>query len=142
MRKGFSLLTAIILLVAIATLMALMLSFSSQTAKQTGDIYLKEEAELLAKSATEFALLSISGHDNNTSCIEHINMRYPAANPRYDINMTLYYIGNGMPCNLANELADNIATADSNGTVIIDTVVTNTESDEPVRFHRRTIQKP
>ncbi|WP_200763582.1 hypothetical protein [Nitrosophilus alvini] len=142
MRKGFSLITAIILLVAIATLMALMLSFSSQTAKQTGDIYLKEEAELLAKSATEFALLAISGHDHNSSCVENINMRYPAVNPRYDINMTLYYIGNNMPCNSSNELADNIATADSNGTVIIDTVVTNTDSDEPIRFHRRTIQKP
>lgn len=140
MRRGFSLITAIIILVAVATLLVLMLSLSSQTAKQTGDIYLKEQVDLLAKSATEYALLAISGHDNSHNCIERINMTYPG----YEINMSLNYIGTDLNCTADHELADDIATAESNGTVIIDTIITTkaTLTSEPIRFHRRTIQKP
>ncbi|WP_281950436.1 hypothetical protein [Nitrosophilus kaiyonis] len=143
MRKSFSLITAIIILVIISTLMVVMLSLSTQTAKQTGDIYLKEQVELLAKSATEYAILAIQGHDNKNSCINSINIKYPVStNPQYDINVSIYYIGNNLPCDSDHILANNIATSDSNGTVIIDTIVTNLQSDEPIRYHRRTIQKP
>ncbi len=145
MRKAFSLITAIIILVVMATLLVLTLSLSMQTSKQTGDIYLKEQAQLLARSATEYALLAISGHERNitTGCVENINITYPSATAaEYDINITIMYIGNNMPCTNARELDDAIATTDSNGTVIIDTTVTNLVSQEPIRYHRRTIQKP
>ncbi len=144
MRRGFTLLSAIFLMVLVATLMVLAYSLSSQTKKQTGDIYMQEQAQLLARSATEFALLAISGHDNHADCIEQINLQYPQGSPIYDINMTLYYIGNGLPCDGNHTLANNIATAESNGTVLIDTFIsyTDTSTNERVRFHRRTIQKP
>jgi len=144
MRKGFSLITAIIILVIISTLMVLMFSLSSQTVKQTGDIYLKEQTQLLARSATEYAILAISGHERNATskCVENINMQYPATNPQYDINVSIYYIGKNLPCSSSHILDNNISTADSNGTVIIDTVVTYLQSNEPIRYHRRTIQKP
>ena len=142
MRRGFTLLSAIFLMVLVATLMVLSFSLSTQTAKQTGDIYLQEQGQLLARSATEFALLAISGHDNSKDCIENINLNYPKGAPVFDINMTLYYIGNGLPCN--HLLANDIETAESNGTVLIDTIVSYTDpgTNETVRFHRRTIQKP
>ena len=144
MRRGFTLLSAIFLMVLVATLMALAFSLSSQTKKQTGDIYMQEQAQLLARSATEFALLAISGHDNRIDCIEQINMRYPKGSPIYDINMTLYYIGNALLCNGSHLLDNNIATDESNGTVMIDTFdsYTRPDTNESVRFHRRTIQKP
>ncbi len=144
MRPAFTLLSAIFLMVLVAVLLMLSLSLSSQTTKQTADLYLQEQAQLLAKSSTEFALLSISAHDNNSSCINSIDLAYPDTGVKlFDINMTLYYLGNSMPatCNL---LDNNIHTDESNGTVLIDTVVTYTDPDsgETVRFHRRTIQKP
>lgn len=126
-------------MITIATLMALMISLTSTTSKQTGDIYVSEQTKLLAKSATELALLAISGHNNNASCIENINFTYQT---NYDVNMSLYYIGNSLPCNPSHLLANNIATPESNGTVIIDTYVTFKGSSEPIRYHRRTIQKP
>jgi len=131
-------------MVLVAILLMLSLSLSSQTVKQTGDLYLQEQAQLLAKSSTEFALLAISGHDNSIDCVDRINLRYPSSNPKlFDINMTLHYFGDTLPstCNL---LANNIKTKESNGTVMIDTVVTYTDprSGETVQFHRRTIQKP
>ncbi len=139
MRKGFSLLLAIIVMITIATLMALMISLSSTTAKQTGDIYASEQTKLLAKSATELALLAISGHNNSVNCIENINFTYQNS---YDVNMSLYYIGKNLSCNPSHILDNNISTKESNATVIIDTYVTFKGSSEPIRYHRRTIQKP
>ena len=64
--------------------------------------------------------------------------------PLFDINITINYIGNGLPAAGCTILGDNLlVTADSNVTVIIDTIVTDHNvSTEPIRLHRRTIQKP
>ncbi len=139
MRPAFTLLSAIFLMVLVAVLMTLSFSLSSQTVKQTADLYLREQAQLLAKSSTELAILAISGHDNSVNCINEMNLTQGS----FEINMNLYYIGNALPagCNTFN---NNIATRESNGTVIIDTIVTYEEQDtnQTVRYHRRTIQKP
>ncbi len=146
MRRGFGLITAIVIMITVATLMTLMIGLSSTSVKVTMDIYLKEQAELLSRSATEYALLAISGHENNVSCIRNINIGYPESNPTHEANVTIWYIGNGI-VNCPNHiLANDINTTDSNLTVIIDTVVSvnlaNTGITEPIRVHRRTIQKP
>ncbi len=146
MRKGFGLITAIIIMVTVATLMSLMIGLSGTGVKVTMDIYLKEQADILARSATEYALLAISGHDNSKNCIENINITYPnSANPTHEANLTIYYIGKNIP-SCDNILANDINTTDSNLTVIIDTIVSvnqvNTGVTEPIRVHRRTIQKP
>ncbi len=133
-------------MVTVAVLMALMVNLSSSSVKTTLDVYLKEQAELLARGATEYALLAISGHPNGINCIQNINIAYPqAVDNTHDINISLSYIGDSMP-NCANMLDNAIATPESNITVIIDTVVSvnqaNTLISEPIRIHRRTIQKP
>jgi len=140
MRKGFSLLTAIVFLVLVASISVLALMLSAQSAKQTTDIFLKTQAELLAKSSTEYALLAMSGHSYSTGCLNNINLTH---NNLFDINITINYIGNGLPvgCNI---LDNTLVTGDSNRTVIIDTIV-STKSDlipEQIRIHKRTIQKP
>lgn len=148
MRKGFSMLTAIIFMVLVATLGALSLSLSTSSVKQTSDIYLREQAELLVQSATEYALLAISGHNFNTNCLNIIHATYPTngADKLFDINISLYYMGNNLPtgCQTLTGNLNNIDTNDSNLTVIIDTIVTSSSdiSLEPIRIHRRTIQKP
>lgn len=147
MKQGFSLLTAVIFLVVIATLSMLALSLSTQSAKVTTDDYLKTQAELLAKSGTEFALLAMSGHDyTHDGCLNQVNMTY---NNQFDINVSIMYIGNGLPSGAATTdcthiLSNSIATSDSNRTVILDTVVSTKAgiATEPIRLHRRTIQKP
>ncbi|MDD3324958.1 MAG: type II secretion system protein [Sulfurospirillaceae bacterium] len=146
MRKGFSLITAMVFLILVATISALSIALSSQTAKQTGDIFLKSQAELLAKSATEYALLASSGHEVNatTGCLNSINLYYPElANWTHEANISIMYIGSGLPAGCV-QLGGDIATADSNRTVIIDTLVSTNPaiSNEPIRLHRRTIQKP
>ncbi len=146
MRKGFSLITAIIFIVLVSTIAALALSFSTFSTKQTSDLFLREQAELLVQSGTEYALLAISGHDINTTngCLNAINAQYPQAGAAaiFDINITINYMGSGLPAG-CNILSNTVATSDSNMTVIIDTIVTDHNlSTEPIRLHRRTIQKP
>ena len=146
MRKGFSLLTAIIFLVLVATISTLALVLSTQSAKQTADIYLKNQAELLLRSGTEYALLAMSGTDYNaTNCLNNLYIRYPenGVNYTHDINITISYLGSGLP-GICNQLDNTLTTPESNRTVIIDTVVTTnpTISNEPIRMHRRSIQKP
>jgi len=147
MRRGFTLITAILFMVLVATIAALALTFSSFSTKQTTDLYLREQAELLLQSGTEFALLAISGHDINATgtCVNTINTQYipkTGTNPLFNIDITINYMGRGLPggCNILSNAVD---TNDSNITVIIDTIVEdNNISTEPIRLHRRTIQKP
>jgi type II secretory pathway pseudopilin PulG len=148
MRRGFTLITAIIFMVLVASIAALSLSFSSFSTKQTTDLYLREQAELLVQSGTEFALLAISGHNIAVNgCLNAINSQYPQTNAAaiFDINITINYMGNGLPAG-CNILSNTVDTNDSNVTVIIDTIVETTPgnniSTEPIRLHRRTIQKP
>jgi len=152
MRRGFGLITAIIILVVVSTLMSLMISLSATSVKQTTDIFFKEQAELLARGAVEFGLLAISGHENNVSCVENINITYPSANqPTHEANLTMYYIFDRVAtpvvnCGTSHTLDTNIDTNKSNLTVMIDVRVSvrqdATGISEPIVIHRRTIQKP
>ena len=109
-------------------------------------MYLKEQADLLARSAVEYALLATSGHDNHQSCIEKVNILYPSASsPTHEMNVTLIYLGRDI-VNCNTVLDNNISTDDSNFTAIVDVVVSvldnnNTGITEPIRLHRRTLQK-
>lgn len=146
-RSGFTLIMAIFLLLAIAAMLGAMISYTSETSQKTTDIYMKEQAILLAKSATEYALLAISAHDRTATgnCISDIDTTYTAGGIRmFDINTSIRYFGLGSIAGCPN-LAATIATPESNGTVIIDVTVTEnsaTRNLNPIRYHRRTIQKP
>ena len=149
MRKGFSMITAIVFMILVATLGALALSLSTTTVKQTGDLYLREQAELLVQSATEYALLAISGHEINSTngCLNTINARYENI---FDINISIYYLGRGLPAGCRDFSGTigtplDINTSDSNVTVMIDTIVSipidKNVTTEPIRYFRRTLQK-
>lgn len=155
MRSGIALIMAIALLVILAGLMATILNISSNANKRTEHLYFQEQAQLLAKSATEFALLAVSGHNRlgNSSCVQEINSQYPpGANAYYDINTTIRYIGldigSGAPTGscATNSIGPAISTEQSQGTLLIDVYVssidTNLRMNETISFHRRTIQKP
>lgn len=139
-------LAAIAFLLVMASIAALMVSMTALTTKRGVDLYFQEQAHLLAKSATEYALLAISGHSISATgnCINAIDSSYDGI---YDINTSISYFGNGFPTTpgACNMLSNSIQTDESNGTVIIDVYVTAPSDEtgaEQVRFHRRTMQKP
>lgn len=148
-KKGIAMIISIAFLIITAVLMSIMVKMTALTTKRTADVFFQEQAYLLAKSATEFALLAISAHDRDAhGCITNINIQYPTSGAQaiYDINTTIRYIGFNSYAGTCstNSFIDEISTSESNGTVIIDTYVTtstNVNITEPVRFHRRTMQK-
>jgi type II secretory pathway pseudopilin PulG len=143
MRSGFGLITAIIIMVLTATIGTMILSVASMTSKKAMDDHLRLQAELLAKSATEFALLRISGYSRSGgNCLQNVDISaYP-----YDINVTIWYMFSTDPgAGCTNKLSVT-AEPNANGTAIIDTVVTLDSASgmvtEPITVHRRTLQKP
>ncbi len=153
--KGFTLIVAIWLLLAMTGMMAIMLSFSSQTVDQTATIYVREQAQLLSKSATEYALLSISAHDRTIGldCVNYINSTFsPNGSAMFDINTTIKYIGlaptvTGICEDLpgAEGSVANPIFTESQGMFLIDTYVTAKDAipgKQSIRYHRRTLQKP
>jgi len=149
-RSGFAMIMAIFFIILIATLLSYMLASSSETAKRTTNDYLNEQAQLLAKSAVEYTILRVSGHNRAGGCMLGFNANYPTsgATAIFDINVTVQYFGFGNACAQAFTDAGrsiaNIQTAESNGTMMIDVYVSdniNLKLTEPIRYHRRTLQK-
>ena len=140
MRQAFSLLTAIFVILLIGSLLYLALSMSTTTVKRTEDLFKKEQARLLARSATEYELLRISGYDYSSGCYTGENYTFNGI----DVNTTIRYIGSGFPASCALSGANTIQTVDSNGTILIDVIVSYTDpgTAETIRYHRRTLQKP
>ena len=143
-RSGFAMIMAIFFMIVIATLLSYMLSSTTETAKRTTNTYVNEQAQLIAKSAVEYALLRVSGVERNaTSCVNGFNTQYsPSGNALLDVNVTIRYFGlAGTAC---NNLVGSINTPESNGTMLIDVYVQDTPAlmlSEPIRYHRRTLQK-
>ncbi len=145
-HRGFAMIMAIVLLIVISTIMAVSISMSTTTTARTTNEYLHEQAMLLTSSATEYAVLAISGHDRiaNNNCINTINAVYPsAANPMFDVNITMQYVGLNAAAG-CNQYIATIATPETNGTVLMDVTVTSSNElnlTEPIRYERRTLQK-
>ncbi len=153
-RSGFAMMMAIFVIVIIGTLMGLMISMSATTLKRTTNLYLKEQAVLLAKSATEYTLLAISGTDRTAGCLTSIAIKYNPENttdPIFNITTTIQYIGLSGG-NVANECTAaenfitnaNVSAPESKGSALIDVVVESDDSlglGETIRYHRRTLQK-
>jgi len=154
-RSGIAMIMAIAVIVIIATIMALAISLTSQTTKRTTDVYLYEQAALLAHSAAEYALLQIS---QNAPCTNldttftqdriyniTINLRYVY----YDDPATLLINEAQATCNAvqaANRgtLYTTVNTPEQNGSVLMDITVDvndTTVATEPIRYFRRTLQK-
>ncbi len=130
---------AIMVIVIIATIMALALSLTSLTAKRTTDLYLHEQAVLYSKAAAELALLDIA----KNGCTNSYNHTFGNATEiQYDANITMQYIYT-TPVAGCNQYI-TITTPQQSGSVLMDIAVTLHDANltsEPIRYFRRTIQK-
>lgn len=136
-RDGIAMIMAIIAIVIISTIMALAIAMTSQTSKRTTDLYLYEQSVLLAKDATEYALLLVA---QNAPCSD-INQSFEQ-DTIYTIDIKAQYIYTAdvvCPYSYAT-----VTTPEQNGSVLIDVVVSvndTTVATEPIRYFKRTLQK-
>jgi len=151
-KKAFSMVTAIFVLIIMATVSSLIMNVTSKTIKETTLQYQKEQAQLLAHSYTELAILNLLYANRSTSCIANFSKHFGAVgNDGYDITVNIHYLGNTTliaGCGLAH--ITPLWNNNNNGfnqtvSVVIDTYITYRDFDDPqtrdITFHKRTIQK-
>ena len=138
-RDAFAMIMAMGVVVILGTIMALSLSLNTLTTKYTNDLYLYEQSAILAKSASEYALLQIAQNNTNANPCNETNINF-TQDSFYDINITLKYVYT-MSC---SDSYTTITTPEQNGSVLIDIAVSVTDESittKPIRYFRRTIQK-
>lgn len=143
-RGAFAMIMAIFVVVLVALGGVMLLGQATSSNKSIGDKYMKAQAELLAMSATEFAVMRVQGFDTSGgNCLNTLNIAINDSSnaSAYDANVTLQYSFNGVkPNNQCSTLAENTGIGT---TILVDVTVSSntTLSTEAIRVHKRTWQK-
>lgn len=136
---------AIIFVITIASLGTLALTLSSNSAKQTGDIFAKEQGELMLEGFMEYVMLMILKHDFNINCLNTIEGQTQggAYSGLFKMKADIKYFGDIGACK-----GIPVSTPQTQGTVMIDVYALhtkNTSGDKsiiyPIRLHKKIIQK-
>lgn len=125
-RRGFALIYAITVVVALASIASFALYTSSLTAKQVADEHIRIQLKLYMESALEYTLLWISGDQSRSQTPGSLGFTFDGD---YDVNVSI------TPMDLSH-------IAESNGTVLLDAVGRTTVTGETIRITKRTVQKP
>lgn len=136
MRNAFSLITAVFVIIIMATLAAFVFNISAKTVQETTSQYREEQAALLARSYTELAVMAVINHDRNQttpSCIEDIDGSVNGLIPGgsvtgnsggssggYTVETRIYYIGNNLPCSETRKLNDSTSSINSSTLLVSD----------------------
>ena len=131
-KRGFALIAAIFFIILVATVAVTSLSTASMTARDTINAHAREQALLLAQSATEFAVMAMQGHiyRDTTVAVPQFNaagnpILDPATGnqvtadvtgdnclehidltyPGFAITVDLYYMDNALGCSAANNIS-------------------------------------
>ncbi len=150
LRKAFSMITAIFIIVIMSTIAAFVMNLSGKIIKSTTTQYQHEQAELYAKSYTEYALLAVTGHKRTVTakCVETINGTIGNINQGgYAMRVHIAYIGVVSEigtCSAIRQLSTAVATATTPMTIVIDAYVDYKDPDntnQTLTVHRRTVEK-
>ena len=141
MRRGFGLIQVIFFMVILSTILTITMRYAAISARQTGDLFVKEQAELFMQSAIELTILGLEGHDKSSGCIHHIKIISHDKRFIADVNLSNYFLLNSETCDRKSP----IDTEESNGMVVIDIVVetnaTHPKNSQNLRLVRRTLQR-
>ncbi len=123
MRSAFSMITAIFVIVVMATVAAFILNISAKSVKATVLQYRHEQAILYARSYTELAVMGATANASLTT----ITGTTSIADGSYAIDV-------------------NITSIPNSAFIIIDVDVSYTDDEvgggaSPVTYHKRTLQK-
>jgi len=151
LRNGFSLLVAIFAILLLSLVSSYIFYASSSIAKEGGIQYQQEQARLLARSYTEYAVLAISGNNRSTTCIDEIeaDIGTPSTGQGYKIKINITYIGNNKYTSTCSHKAFTLADTDEDTlSVILDVYVKYKDSLHPYIsnapwqvYHKRSLQK-
>lgn len=148
MRRGFTLIAAIFFVVIASSICMLALSIASTSVKQNSEIYLREQSELVARAATEYAMLAIISNDFSTTCLGNQSENASEDNPisgdfgdLFTFKVYVKYFGDmGDACKNKDAV---IVKGANQGTIMLDVFVSSKpgKASNPINFHKRTLQK-
>lgn len=157
-RKAFSMITAVFVIIIMSAVGALVLNLSEKITKETTTQFQREQAMLLAKSYTEYTIMSVMANDRigTNSCLQTINsdnvIRDEEDDGGFEVRVQLAYISNGSgeldACDAIRVLSDTATTVKSPLNLLIDVYVKYKDFDhhDPdnapfITYHKRTLQK-
>ena len=142
MRRGFTLIAAIFFVVIASSICMLALSIASTSVKQNSEIYLREQSELVARAATEYAILAIISNDFSTTCIGNNDQAITGEfGELFIFKVYVKYFGDmGDACKNKDAV---IVKGANQGTIMLDVFVSSKpgKASNPINFHKRTLQK-
>ena len=152
MRKAFSMLMAIFIIVLMATVAAFIMSLAGKMVKETTAQFQREQSMLLAKSYTEYAIMAVTANEHNSStCLNNITGGYGdigGGNYLYNINVNISYIGDSNLDANCRTLSNSVGTLKSPLNIIVDVFVGYKDLDHPdgasapdITYHKRSLQK-
>ena len=117
MRKAFSLITAIFLIVIMSTIAMLVFNLSGKMVKSTSLQFKHEQAVFLARSYTELAILAVINHKRTAAagCVQKITGVVNGLEPDgpvtgsstggsgYKVETYIYYLGNDFNSSITNK---------------------------------------
>jgi len=153
-RKAFSMLTAIVVIVLMATVAILVMNLSGKMIKETTSQFQNEQASLLAKSYTEYAVMAVMANDRNgtNTCLHTINSDDVIRSENregFEVRVHIAYISNGTEevgkCPASTVLSNTVKTINSPLNIIVDVYVRYKDLDSTnthlITYHKRTLQK-
>ncbi len=144
-RKAFSLFTAIVVIVIMASVAILITGMTGKLVKETTAQYQREQAALLANSYTEYAVMAVTANNRAGNCLRTINGTWNG----YSARIQIAYIGDTATignCAITRKLSEAVATPTTQLTIIVDAYIDYRDLDAPAAapnlvYHRRTVQK-
>ena len=145
-RKAFSMMTAVFIIILMATVASFVMNTSGKMVKETTTQFQREQAVLLANSYTEYAIMAVMANEHNsTNCLNIISGNFGGATTGYNTTVEISYIGNGTLGTCAKILSNTVATPKSPLNIIVDTFVRYPDHDHPdgllMTYHSRRLLK-
>ncbi len=135
MKKGFALLLSIIFVVVMAFIGVMVMQFASSSSHHSAESYLDTKASLALRSATEYGIMALQGHNfNKKGLVKEINLTYPIFNAVVKFH---YFLTD---CPAVDKNCTQIQTKDTNGSVLMYVTVTSKNSNFKLRKVRVTLQ--
>ena len=155
MRSAFSMITAIFVILIMASVTVFIMNLSGKMIQETGAQYRKEQAILYAKSYTELAIMAATARNCITTITANVdgNAVQVRQGQGYRIIVNIQYVGNDNGC--PNTFGGAITTNNSKGTIVlIDAYVHYRDPEHPnaiaglpwandsgITYHRRSLQR-
>jgi Flp pilus assembly protein TadG len=136
LKKGFSLFYTLVFLIIMATVGLMIMQFSAYSTKHTARSFMDTRADLVLRSATEYAIMALQAHDyKKYGKINEINMTYPG----FIVHTRFHYFATDCT---SGKTCSQITTPDTNMSVLIYVTVISKNPNFHIRKVRVTLQNP